>query len=91
MSDEPRATGADSAAVSPTRFVRYFVNAEPQESAEHKRSVRQILEDAGFKPAEDYVLIRDEGDHKYTDLDESVPLHQDERFTAVYSGPTPTS
>ena len=69
----------------------YFVNGEKQVTTEHKLTVRTILANAGFDPAEQYKLERDEGHHVYTDYDEAVPLHEGERFTATYLGPTPTS
>ena len=71
--------------------ITYFVNGEAQTTSSHKLTVRQILENAGFTPAEEYKLIRDNGHHEYKDLDEEVPLHEGERFTAIFQGPTPTS
>jgi len=71
--------------------VTYFVNGEKQEATEDRLTVAQILERAGFTPATEYHLIRDEGHHKYTDYDEEVHLHDGERFTATFIGPTPTS
>lgn len=75
----------------PARVTHYTVNAEPQEATEHKLTVRAILENAGFTPAEDYGLTRDAGDHTFTDLDEEVPIHEGEAFTATFKGDTPTS
>lgn len=73
------------------RTIVYFVNAEEQTTDERKLTVRQILENAGFTPAEDYRLTRDNGDHDFTNYDEEVPIHEDERFTATFLGPTPVS
>jgi hypothetical protein len=73
------------------KVIHYQVNGEPQETTEHKLTVRQILEDAGFKPGVDYQLTRDNGHHTYANLDEEVPLHDGETFTATFTGPTPTS
>jgi len=73
------------------RRTQYFVNGEPQHSAEDELTVRAILEHAGFKPAEQYRLVRDDGHHTYRDLDQKVELHPGERFTAIFEGPTPTS
>jgi hypothetical protein len=80
-----------SSAPSTHRQITYFVNGEPQPTSEHKLTVRQILENAGFAPAEEYKLIRDEGHHEYRNYEEEVPLHEGERFTAIFQGPTPTS
>ena len=70
---------------------KYFVNGESQTTRERKLTVREILTHAGFTPAEDYELIRDHGHHVFASLDEQVPLHQGERFTVKFCGPTPTS
>jgi hypothetical protein len=69
----------------------YFVNGEVQTTDEHKLTIRAILENAGFTPAEQYELIRDNGHHTFTDYDEEVPIRRDERFTAKFHGTTPTS
>jgi len=73
------------------RTITYFVNGEPQKTDERKLTVREILTNAGFTPAEDYELVRDHGHHKFTDLDQEVPIHKRERFTALFKGPTPVS
>jgi hypothetical protein len=80
-----------SGAMSVRTTTKYFVNAEVQTTDEHKLTVRQILENAGFTPAEQYELIRDQGHHKYPNLDEEVPLRQGEHFTAKFVGVTPVS
>lgn len=69
----------------------YYVNGEKQQTAEHKLTVAQILDNAGFKPPEQYTLTRDDGNHAYKDYSEEVPIHKDERFTALFIGVTPTS
>lgn len=71
--------------------IEYFVNGERQFTDEKKLTVAMILEHAGFKPANQYQLTRDEGEFVYTNYDEEVPLHKHERFTALFLGPTPTS
>ena len=69
----------------------YFVNGEAFHTGEHKLTVRTILEDAGFTPVEEYRLTRDAGHHVFDDYDTEVPIHEGERFTATFLGPTPTS
>lgn len=91
--DRDRETGALGATPT-TNAVRdtvYFVNGERQKIVGDELSVRDILARAGFKPADQYELIRDHPHHVFTNLDEVVKLHQDERFTAIFHGPTPTS
>ncbi|MGO8875495.1 MAG: hypothetical protein ACLQNG_07000 [Acidimicrobiales bacterium] len=71
--------------------ITYFVNGEKQATREHKRQVREILEKAGFLPVHEYELTRDSDGHTYKHYDEEVQLHENERFTATYIGPTPVS
>ena len=73
------------------RLTLYFVNGEPQRSEEDDLTVRTILERAGFRPADQYRLERDHPHLTYTDLNEVVEIHQEERFTALFEGVTPTS
>jgi hypothetical protein len=72
------------------KAIRYEVNGEPQTTQVHKLTGRQILDHAGFTPAEEYLLTRNEG-NKAIGLDEDVPIHEGETFTATFRGPTPTS
>jgi hypothetical protein len=76
---------------SPEHKIDYFVNGERQVTTERKLTVAQILEHAGFTSPVEYQLERDRGHHKFTDLDHEVEVHDDERFTATFIGPTPTS
>lgn len=73
------------------RTFTYYVNGEPQTTEQHALTVRTILSNAGLTPPESYRLVRDAGNHTYRNLDEEVPLHEHERFTALFEGPTPTS
>jgi hypothetical protein len=73
------------------RTVTYYVNGEAQTTTKDKLTVRETLTAAGFTPVEEYRLTRDNGHHVYSDYDEEVPLHDGERFTATFLGPTPTS
>jgi len=73
------------------RLTIYFVNGERQETADDDLTVRKILDNAAFRPADHYRLIRDHPHTVYTDLDQRIEVHNEERFTAVFNGPTPTS
>jgi hypothetical protein len=77
--------------VSAATATIYFVNGEKQRTDVRDLTVRQILEAAGFRPPDQYRLIRDAGHKVYTSVDEVVEIHQEERFTALFEGPTPTS
>jgi hypothetical protein len=70
----------------------YFVNDEPQATTEHKLTMAQIVEDAGFSPASDYELEEsDHGDKTYTDPTSEVNVHKGQHFIVTYTGVTPTS
>ena len=75
----------------PEKEIEYFVNGESQMTSEHKLAVKTILSNAGFTPSGEYELSRDKEGHVFPDQDELVPIHKDERFTATFTGPTPTS
>lgn len=72
-------------------LTRYFVNGEEQTTDDHKLRVSEILEHAGFSPHDQYKLIRDDGNTELTDHSAEEPIHPDERFTALFQGPTPVS
>lgn len=69
----------------------YFVNGVSQTTEKRKLTVRTILTNAGFNPAEDYRLVREDGNKTLTDLDQEESIHKEEKFTALFSGPTPVS
>ena len=73
------------------KTITFFVNGERLTTRKEELRVREILTAGGFSPVEQYRLTLDRGDHVYTDYDHRVELHEDERFTATYLGPTPTS
>jgi DNA-binding LacI/PurR family transcriptional regulator len=83
-------TAADKIASKANKIIHYIVSGEPQETTERKLAGRQILERAGFTPAEDYRLTRDDGG-KEIGLTDLEPIHGNEAFTATFRGPTPTS
>jgi len=83
------ATAATTAS-KPDKVIHYSVSGEPQETTERKLIGRQILERAGFTPAEDYRLTRDDGG-KEIGLTDEEPIHEGEAFTATFRGPTPVS
>lgn len=69
----------------------YYVNAEKFETEEKKLTVRSILENANFKPVENYYLLRDNGSKKFENYEEEIPVHNNETFTAIFNGVTPVS
>ena len=81
-SDQPRGKAGS--------VTNYSVNAEPQQTTEKKLFGRVILENAGFTPADDYELTRNDGS-KAVGLDDEEPIREGEAFTAKFTGPTPTS
>ncbi len=73
------------------KAIKYFVNGEQQDTDERKLTVKEILTEAGFEPPSEWLLTRDSDGHEYKDENHEVELHEDERFTATFTGPTPTS
>ena len=79
--------------------IKYFVNGEqvehtfdkPPERKRFELQVREILESAGFKPAEEYELTRDADSQTFETLDEKVVIENGEMFTATFKGSTPVS
>lgn len=69
----------------------FYINGEIYETSVHKLTVREILEMGGFAPAENYRLTRENGNKTYTEMNQEVPVHKDERFIATYGGTTPVS
>lgn len=76
--------------IEKTRMITYFVNGVEQATEERKRTARQILTNAGFTPAEEYELVSGDGG-KVLDLEKEEPVHENERFTALFKGATPVS
>ena len=70
----------------------YFVNSERETTDEKQLLVKTILEHAGFTPAVDYTL-KSENPPKDFDshYEEVIEIHENERFLALFKGPTPTS
>ena len=72
--------------------ISYTVNGEIEKTKDESLTVRAILINAGFTPAEDYVLSSVNPATDYdSDYDRVVHVHQGERFEAKFKGPTPTS
>lgn len=83
--------GSEDAAKPDDKVITYFVNGEEESTTDHKLRVRDVITGAGFAPAEDYDLTRDNGGKTFDDLDEFIPIHRGERFTVTFKGTTPTS
>ena len=72
--------------------ITYRVNGEEETTTERELTVKQILENAGFQPAEEYTLKSQNPPHDYdSSYDEVVKIHPNQRFDALHAGPTPTS
>lgn len=72
--------------------IKYFVDNEEQTTTEKSLKVREILSNAGDDPATHY-LVQIHGDHEipYKDLDQTIEVHENEKFAAIFTGPTPVS
>ena len=81
--------------------IHFTIDGEPVEVLstnpdETELKVREVLDDGGFKPPEDYWLIQFFGEgHKerkeYKNLDETIKIKNHARFGAVCVKPTPVS
>lgn len=71
--------------------ITYFVDGDPQVTTEKKLTVGTILTNAGFTPVEDYTLIRLPDNKEFSDPNEEIPIHKDQKFTKVFKGTTPVS
>jgi hypothetical protein len=74
------------------RVITYFVDNEPQTTTKAELTVREILAKSGNDPATHY-LVELQGDHQipYKNLDEELKVHENEKFAAIFTGPTPVS
>lgn len=71
--------------------IEYTVNGEAEETIKDL-TVKQILENAGFVPATDYVLKSENPPEDFgNDYERLVKIHRHQRFQARYKAPTPTS
>lgn len=72
--------------------ITYYVNGEIETTDQEELAVRAILEGAGFSPATDYTLKSENPPRDFgTNYDTLVKIHPNERFQALFKGPTPTS
>ena len=70
----------------------YFVNGEAETTTSLELSVGTILESAGFAPKTNYTLKSENPPRDYgSSYDEVIKLHPNQRFQALFKGPTPTS
>lgn len=85
--------------VQPHEVIKFFVNGEEIEYEFEKPpgrepitlKVREILQSAGFTPADEWVLTRDKDNKTFESPGDEVTLENGEQFTATFKGPTPVS
>jgi hypothetical protein len=71
----------------------YSVDDEPQSTDEHTLTARQILQNAGIDPQNNY-LVQVEGQHQESFKDKPdvvIHMHQKMKFVSVFNGPTTVS
>ena len=74
------------------RLITYFLDNERQETTEATLTVGQILKDGGLDPQTHYLIeLRGDQQIAYRDLNESIRVHENEKFISVFHGPTPLS
>ncbi len=72
--------------------ITYYVNGEAETTDQDELTVRTILESAGFTPATDYTLKSENPRRDFDgNYDETIKVHPNQRFQALFNGPTPTS
>lgn len=72
--------------------IDYTVDGAPQETAEARLTVREILRRAGLDPQNHYLVeLRGANQIDHKDLDEQLHIHEKEQFISVFTGPTPLS
>ena len=70
----------------------FYVNGERESTEGEALTVGQILEKAGFTPISEFTLASDNPRRNYdSNYEESVKIHENQRFDALHKGPTPTS
>lgn len=75
-----------------SQTVTYFVNGEAQTTEERELTVQAILDAAGFTPASDYTLRSENPPEDFnSNYEEVVRIHPNQRFRALFKGPTPVS
>lgn len=80
------------AAAEKPKPTTYYVNGEAETTEAEELTVRAILENAGFKPADEYTLKSENPKQDYdSNYDDQVKIHENQRFDALHKGPTPTS
>lgn len=74
------------------RTITYFVNGEPETTEERELTVGAILESAELTPVTDYALASENPPEDYdSNYAETVKVHPNQRFRALFKGPTPVS
>jgi hypothetical protein len=83
--------GAKMNKPDPQHQIKYFVNGEEESTDKAELPVKDLLENAGFSPATDYLLSSENPPKDYADYDQRIKIHPNERFQAKFKGPTATS
>jgi hypothetical protein len=74
------------------RFITYFLDNEPQKTTEATLTVGQILKNGGLDPNTHYLIeLRGHQQIEYRNIDQSIEVHEKEKFISVFHGPTPLS
>ena len=72
--------------------IRYFVDEEPQTTADAVLTVGEILTKVGLDPTTHFLIeLRGNERIEHRDQNEKVRIHEKERFISVFTGPTPVS
>jgi hypothetical protein len=70
----------------------YFVDNEPQTTAEKELTVREILTKAKLEPSTHYLIeLKGNKQEEHKNLDEEIKIHEKMKFISVFTGETPLS
>lgn len=73
--------------------ITVFINNSPLEVIERELAARELLIRSGNLPPEDFTLflLHGHGQKEAIDLNAPVALHENQKFAALFNGPTPVS
>lgn len=76
----------------PVHVITYFVDNEPQKTTDPSLTVGQILKNAGLDPSSHYLIeLRGNQQIEYKDINQTIRVHENEKFISIFHGPTPLS
>jgi hypothetical protein len=71
----------------------FFIDKEQFKTEQPALTVRELLEGFAHENPDETTLVLQKGNEltKFTDLNQSIPLHNGMKFVVFHNGPTPVS